>query len=244
MTLSRGPLLTWAWPILTSLALHGLVLVGAVSLAKGVSSRAPAETSIAIKVVDMPFGTEAEAALFEPPAPAASSPKQTDTAPSARPVSPAPSPNASDTIVDLKDVVLSNPGASVPSNVPTQSNTSSGAGTTPGSGRAVGLPTGVVGVPSLSRRPQPLSDIRADLERNYPRKAQAMGIEGSAQVRLRVLPDGKPTQLTLSTQTGQHGFGEACIKTLQRSRWSPPLDRKGTPVATDIIFTCVFEIRY
>jgi hypothetical protein len=39
------------------------------------------------------------------------------------------------------------------------------------------------------------------------------------------------------------GFGRACRDTLSGSRWTPPLDRDGRPVATIINYTCRFEVR-
>jgi len=37
-------------------------------------------------------------------------------------------------------------------------------------------------------------------------------------------------------------FGRACQRTLAGSRWSPPLDARGRPVATELRYKCVFEV--
>jgi hypothetical protein len=38
------------------------------------------------------------------------------------------------------------------------------------------------------------------------------------------------------------GFGEACRRTVTGSRWSPPRDRQGRKVATEIRYTCRFVV--
>lgn len=242
----------WAGPLLTSLAFHALAVTGAVSLAASRPERVAPRELVSVQVVDMPRGTEEEASNQEQaPAPATAMPsvptsKPTVTQPST-PVEPAASAAEDTEVLDLPGVVLSNTategsGAGASQAAPGQQSAPGGTGQ--GTGRAVGTSSGVVAIGNLSRRPRPMGDIREALERNYPRRAQSLGIQGSAQVRLRILPTGDPTQLVLTTQTGNYGFGEACLKTLRGSRWNPPLDRSGTPVATDISFTCVFEIRY
>ena len=37
-------------------------------------------------------------------------------------------------------------------------------------------------------------------------------------------------------------FAEACKRTLADSRWSQPLDREAHPCATDVNYTCRFEL--
>jgi TonB family protein len=92
----------------------------------------------------------------------------------------------------------------------------------------------------LSIRPFP-PDLDGSLRSNYPPEARARGIGGSARVRARVEPDGRIKSATLVEETFA-GFGEACRRTLTGSRWSPPQDRSGRPVATEIVYTCHFEV--
>ncbi|HEX6243725.1 MAG TPA: TonB family protein, partial [Polyangiales bacterium] len=75
----------------------------------------------------------------------------------------------------------------------------------------------------------------------YPRRAQEAGHAGQAVVRARILSDGR-VERTLVLTASAPEFGRACQATLEGSRWSAPLDAKGSPVATDISYTCRFEV--
>ncbi|MCB9667314.1 MAG: TonB family protein [Myxococcales bacterium] len=251
MGFSRPTLTKWFGPFTSSLALHALVVGGALSLGQTPLPRESFVHTVAIEVVEMPRGS---AVQTTEPQSSNNPPAGTQAPPQPKVVPPAKTPpstkaSSDNQVVDLQNVVLSNPSAEAnntegPARPTAGSAAPPGAGSGGGPSGVVGVPDGVVGAKSLSRRPQPLGNIRRALERNYPPRAQSLGIEGKAQVRVRVFPNGKPDQMTLAFETGNVGFGTACLKTLAQSRWSPALDRKGTPVATDISFTCVFEIRY
>jgi TonB family protein len=99
----------------------------------------------------------------------------------------------------------------------------------------------VVGADHLSRRPKaPNADLlNAALERNYPKSAREQGIEGSARVKLRVMPNG--TAQALSTISESYAsFADACKAAVRGLAWTPALDETGQPVATDIPFDCEF----
>lgn len=98
----------------------------------------------------------------------------------------------------------------------------------------------VVPLASLKRPPRaPVLDEA--LVRNYPKSARDQGRTGEALVRARILPDGQvgPTQVLLASAPE---FGRACQHSLAGSRWSPPLDESGRPVATDVSYKCLFEV--
>jgi protein TonB len=102
----------------------------------------------------------------------------------------------------------------------------------------------VVDVGDLSRQPIPPT-LKQKLERLYPKKARQEGIEGSADARLYIGPDGKPAKIRiLSEDPVGYLFGDACKRALQNERWKPPLDKDGKPVTTRVTFRCGFEIRY
>lgn len=102
----------------------------------------------------------------------------------------------------------------------------------------------LVPVGKLKRRPVPPSNLNDVLLKNYPAQAKRQGIEGVARVRVRLMPDGRPRPMAVISQTAT-GFGAACKRTLRASpSWRPALDQKGQPVATEITFTCNFEVRY
>jgi TonB family protein len=83
------------------------------------------------------------------------------------------------------------------------------------------------------------------LERNYPKSARQQGIEGSARIKLRVLPNGKLEPMRKDTES-YPGFGDACLKALkevaQQHRAEPGIDRQGQPAATEIPFNCTFSV--
>jgi TonB family protein len=101
----------------------------------------------------------------------------------------------------------------------------------------------VVTQDQLSRRPKPpTSDLlNAALERHYPKAAREQGIEGSARVKLRVMPNGS-IQALATVSESYAGFAEACKAAMRGVSWAPGLDEGGQPVATDIPFDCEFTL--
>jgi len=95
-----------------------------------------------------------------------------------------------------------------------------------------------VALADLSRPPSPPSLDEA-LARRYPAAARAEGRSGRAVVRARIEPDGRAVVVGVVTAT-EPAFGEACRLTVDGSRWRPPLDARGAPVATEVSYTCTF----
>jgi TonB family protein len=123
---------------------------------------------------------------------------------------------------------------------PRGTHTGSGQGNAqPSDGEAEHGPK-VVGLASLSRPPRAPS-LDQELLQNYPKKARDQGQPGRAVVRARILPDGRVDRLTVLLASAPE-FGTACQRTLHGSRWSAPLDESGRPVATDVSYTCQFEV--
>jgi outer membrane biosynthesis protein TonB len=152
------------------------------------------------------------------------------------PPQPAPAPPP---VADFTGVTLTNDGAGWVSAV--------------GDGRASAGPLGparpqapaadelsVVGAPELRRPPEapPLDDA---LARNYPQDERRQGITGTAVIRARIFPDGQARPLQVLSAS-RPAFAEACRRTIAGSRWSGPLDRQARPCATDISYTCRFEL--
>ena len=92
----------------------------------------------------------------------------------------------------------------------------------------------------LSKLPRAPALDRA-LEKNYPREARRSGISGRAVLRVRILPSGRLGDVRRISET-YSGFGEACERTVRSGVWEPPLDRIGKRVATEITYTCRFEV--
>jgi len=102
----------------------------------------------------------------------------------------------------------------------------------------------VVDVGDLSKRPIP-PPLKRKLERLYPKKARAEGVEGAAATRLQIGPDGLPSQIRVTFEDPKgYEFGDACVQALRGEVWQPPRDEDGKPVSTRVTYRCGFEIRY
>ena len=99
----------------------------------------------------------------------------------------------------------------------------------------------VVAVSDLSARPSPPAP-GAILEQNYPVDARRRGLSGTAKVRARVAPDGTVRHVSLLEESAA-GFGGACRRALNGSRWAAPKDKAGRSVATEIRYTCRFVVQ-
>jgi TonB family protein len=92
----------------------------------------------------------------------------------------------------------------------------------------------------LSRKPAPppLGDV---LKRNYPAQARSQGRSGEAKVRALIDAQGRVASVSITFESAS-GFGAACQRTLQQSRWTAPLGKRGEPTATFVSYRCRFEI--
>lgn len=119
-------------------------------------------------------------------------------------------------------------------------------GGTGGGGMGTGSGPRVLPLADLSRRPSPpdTSTITSCLQSNYPEAARNQGLEGVSRVRGRVMPDGSFARVRIASESvnGQ-GFGQTCMRCLRGKRWTPPLGPDGNPVATEVTFSCDFQIR-
>jgi TonB family protein len=97
-----------------------------------------------------------------------------------------------------------------------------------------------VSAADLSERPKPPA-LDGVLAGKYPSELRRQGIGGQAVVSARLDPDGVVRSVSVVSETDS-GFGAACRQTVLGSRWSPPRDRRGLPVATLVSYTCRFRI--
>jgi outer membrane biosynthesis protein TonB len=201
----------------------------------------------------------------EPPKPAPKAPRAPKEQPLQPPAEEPPPPSeeppaaADETIADFSGTTLVGEGAggwvsAVGSGAPMTGPIGRAGAKVTGrdrAGVAGGVPEGqgtrVVPLADLSREPEAPSRnlFNEALERNYPRLAKQQGIEGTAKVRLRVLPSGKILVLASLDET-YPGFADACKKAVTevsaKSPWTPPLDKSGLPVAIDVPFKCEFQV--
>ena len=98
----------------------------------------------------------------------------------------------------------------------------------------------LVAAGDLSVHPVPPA-LAGLLRANYPEAARQRGLRGSASVRARIDPDGVVRTGRVVAETSV-GFGVACRRTVVGSRWSAPRDKNGSAVATEIVYTCHFEV--
>lgn len=109
-------------------------------------------------------------------------------------------------------------------------------------------PTGprVVALASLARKPAPPSGLDSLLQRGYPTRARVQGVEGRVVTRLRILPNGRVGRIEVIEESPSgFDFASACREMLEHAPpWVAPLDRDGTPVASDVTFTCTYEVNY
>jgi TonB family protein len=196
-------------------------------------------------------------AAEEAPPPKPVAPKIAAPKPAAAPAPPQEAKPAAEAPVDLTGVTLTgDDGASwssVVGNGEAIQGPAARIGKVTGNDKS-GARDGVVGgkgnaptlVPeaSLSRRPVPPEGMDALLEQHFPPRARAQGVSGSAMLRVRILSDGRASDMQIVRETGDYGFGNACMKALRQRRWQPPLDKRGQPVSTEIRYSCEFEVSY
>jgi protein TonB len=145
--------------------------------------------------------------------------------------------------VDFSSAVMSNDGPGMAIGSGRAAGPQATGPVAPALAPALAAPSGprVVAAKDLSRPPRaPGLDVA--LERHYPADARHAGISGKAVLRVKILPDGRVDRVQ-RVEESRSGFGDACEKTVRGARWEPPIDREGTPVATEITYTCRFEIR-
>jgi len=92
----------------------------------------------------------------------------------------------------------------------------------------------------LTDKPQPPA-LGAKLLEHYPPNAKRQGLAGKAKVRARIEADGTVRQATIIIESST-GFGAACQQTLLGSKWTPPRDKTGRPVPTQVHYTCNFRV--
>jgi periplasmic protein TonB len=237
------------WTIAVSFLLHGVAYA---SLAAAPASPKPAhrKTLVRFEVASPPKPPEAApppATPAPPKPPARAAPPKVEAKPDVAPPPPAPEPPANEGLTLAGDgssnafsMPLGNGGALEPTKprAPAPLNLPAEGAPAP---VARSSEPAVVAVSDLSARPSPPA-LGAALERNYPADARQRGLSGTAKVRARIDPDGVVRRVTLVEESAA-GFGTACSRTVNGSRWAPPKDKAGRSVATEIRYTCRFVVQ-
>lgn len=237
-----------------SLALHGVAYAS-------LSSQASAEPApVSVSTVSFELKAQPKAQPEQPPNPLETTAAATAIPEPARPrltrteATPTPTPAATSTAtqpVDLSGVTLTNDtgnGFSMPVGDGSALQGPIGLGgqraesarpALPPVPRAPAAPA-VVAAHDLSEHPRPPA-LEALLRANYPEEARQRGLRGTASVRARIDADGVIRTLRVVAESGA-GFGSACQRTVLGSRWSVPRAQNGDAVATEIVYTCHFEV--
>ncbi|HMJ14555.1 MAG TPA: energy transducer TonB [Polyangiaceae bacterium] len=233
-----------------SLTLHALLVWGLWHAPKArATHRLPTRVELTVaparpEPAPPPVAPPQEPAAPEPRQPPARTRSQFSEPVVEREPAPAPSEPAA---LDLSGVTLTNdgPGASwsslagngSASSAPNRAGKASAAAQ-PASARLEG--PALVALSDLSRRPAPPA-LDGLLRQYYPAEARRLALGGVAVVRARIGTSGRVHSASIASET-RAGFGAACRKTLLGSRWTPPLDRSGSPVLTDVSYTCRFRV--
>ncbi len=236
-----------------SVLLHGVAYASLASVPKQApGSEMTSEVSFDVATPPPPAEAPREP---EPAAPAAPEPARRTPSPAAARSEPAPREPSSinaKAAVDLSGVTLTNDSgeagwSSVTGNgsamVGPQGPVKTARTVEPMASlhkpRSVEAPA-LVAAADLSERPRPPA-LEGVLRQNYPEEARSRGVSGTASVRARIDADGKVRQARVLSESFS-GFGDACRRTLSGSRWSPPKNRQGSAVATEIAYTCRFVV--
>lgn len=247
----------------SSLGVHATVLV-ALTLAPvtGHQVRTPSAVEIELAPKTTPAPPPPPAPAPEPPP--SPEPVAPATAPAApEPTAVPPSPEAEPELVDLSGVTLidEGPGSGWASAVGDGSSLNAPLRSTrrrvppPRAAAAPALrpanltragpprppPPPLVAVADLARRPSPPA-LDGLLQANYPLEARRRGEAGQALVIARIEADGVVRSARIASATRAE-FGVACQRTVVGSRWEPPRDREGRSVATEVSYSCRFEVR-
>ncbi|MGB5809467.1 MAG: TonB family protein [Polyangiales bacterium] len=253
---------TW---VVLALAVHAALLGGVPGPSKGAGVAAPSDPVDVSFIEEDPVEPEPEPEPepedTEEPEPVKPLPKpKTFKAPKEPPKAPEKPPAAArETPVAFDNVVLTNESESDSSWSTEQASGKSVEGPIGSPDAAVtgesksGIVGGVVGgtgegavvdVGDLSKAPIPPS-LKRKLERLYPKKARAEGVEGEAVVRLQISPDGVPSKIRVISETPPgYELGAACVQTLRGEKWGAPVSKDGARVRTRVTYRCGFEIRY
>ncbi|MBN2193875.1 MAG: TonB family protein [Polyangiaceae bacterium] len=244
--------------IVGSLGLHGAALV-TLTLAPLATGQPLPPSTVEFEVPPPPPATPA------PPPPPRPEPEPEPVAPATAPAAPEPAevdpPQATEPeLVDLSGVTLTDDGSgdgwtsvvgngssrTAPIRHPRRQASApprSAPGVEPASLHRVvppPPPPPVVPVADLARRPSPPS-LDGVLQANYPPEARRRGEGGRAVVVARIEADGVVRSARILSATAPE-FGAACQRTVVGSCWDPPRNRGGKKVATEVSYTCRFEV--
>ncbi|MBX7482361.1 energy transducer TonB [Qipengyuania qiaonensis] len=83
----------------------------------------------------------------------------------------------------------------------------------------------------------------AQIQRNYPRRAEREGIEGTVGVRVTVTAEGRATGCTVTSSSGSSDLDQAACEGVERyGRFNPAQDAAGNPIADTYNTRIVYQL--
>ncbi len=155
--------------------------------------------------------------------------------------SEAPTPSGGEQVVQMDDIAPAATGVGVAVGKPVTgrigrggSGGGAGAGSGSGSGDEIARP---VSIATIKTRAQPKGDYSlAEIGKEYPAEAIALGIEGDIRVLLVVDVHGKVASCRLLSGLG-HGLDEIALRRARAIEFTPAIDTEGRVVSQSIPWT-------
>ncbi|MDU2066258.1 MAG: energy transducer TonB [Sporomusaceae bacterium] len=216
-----------------SLIIHAVIVLGIGYFSPLTEGKEPEESYVELALTDAPFEREFYPAASNAAAGGALSAAQATVAPTALPnnvASSAPAANDAPTVAATGSLsVLSTEGTVAGASGSSSSGTGEVQGTvsqgadsseTASASRGTGSGGGY-------SRPGVLERVLP----RYPENLRRQGVEGTVILRIKIMTDGSPGDVTVSASSGHEELDEAAVAAVWRWRFTPSYDRgSGEPV--------------
>jgi protein TonB len=100
--------------------------------------------------------------------------------------------------------------------------------------------------PSKARGASPLNPSRwyAQIQENYPARAQNEGTEGTVGISATIGADGRASGCSVTSSSGSRDLDSAACTNFQRyARFNPALDRDGNPISSSYSTRIVYRLQ-
>jgi protein TonB len=85
--------------------------------------------------------------------------------------------------------------------------------------------------------------ILSKVEPTYPEAARMAGLQGTVQVKIQILANGLPGEVTVNSTSGQNSLDEAAIEAVRQWRFIPAKNREGVNIMCYTTIPIVFHLR-
>lgn len=210
---------TYQWPkaMALSVFLHIFLLIAAGYLTAGLTTELspPAEVLLEMDLVNDPADRLGNTPEVIPPDIPPVAPVNTDPPTAENPVVEAAQP----AVVTTSELTMTE--AAVPASATATSQSTASSTSEPASGSGSVAPVTGGGSRSGIAAPAILSKV----DPVYPASARSAGLEGTAVLRIQILPSGRPGEISIDRSTGHSSLDEAAIAAVAKWRFVPAKDR-------------------